>query len=150
MRYLRPMRGKWLLWIRRVHLYLSVFFAPLLLLFVITGWAQTMDFDHSSALMEKLSQVHTSQYFPTSRTKAEETPEKTDSPKPDETSAPKEAPRLTWPMQWLISAMSIALILSISLGLVLAFSVVRNTAPVWISLALGIVVPVLLLAVAHF
>ena len=59
------MRGKILLVVRRLHLYLSVFFAPLLLLFVITGWAQTMDFDHATPVLERLSKVHTQQFFST-------------------------------------------------------------------------------------
>jgi hypothetical protein len=45
--------------------------------------------------------------------------------------------------------MCVALIISISLGLFLAFTVVRNRIPVWIALILGIVTPVLLLAAGH-
>ncbi len=60
---LTVMNGQWLQLIRRIHLYLSVFFTPLLLLFIITGWAQTVGFQTS--IMKKFSEVHTGQYFPT-------------------------------------------------------------------------------------
>jgi len=127
------MRGKWLVLIRRYHLYLSVFFAPLLLLFVITGWWQTVvprtkkPYGYEPKFIEKLSQIHTSQYYP----------------------VPGHNTQITWPIQTLIVVMCMALIISISLGLILAFTVVRNRIPVWIALILGIAVPVLFLALAH-
>jgi hypothetical protein len=133
------MRGKWLLRVRRLHLYLSVFFAPLLLLFVITGWAQTMGFVRSSLLMEQLSRVHVSQYFPT----------------PDETTkrfggAERAHHKMaSGPAKLLVAAMCVALIVSIALGMVLAFTVVKNRIPVWIALILGVATPVLLLVLAH-
>jgi hypothetical protein len=146
------MHGKWLLLVRRTHLYLSVFFAPLLLLFVITGWAQTMDFDHSSTLMERLSKVHTKQFFPTDDNFDRKQVFTTTTPgvagtEPREGRTP--AKRMTWPTRWLIASMCVALITSISLGLILAFTMVRNRIPVVIALILGIATPVLLLALAH-
>jgi len=145
------MRGKMLLLVRRTHLYLSVFFAPLLLLFVITGWAQTMDFDHSTVLMERLSKVHMKQYFPTEAGSGRKpifrtTPGLQGADQKENKSAVK---RITRPFKFLVAAMCVALIVSISLGLILAFTVVRNRIPVWIALILGIATPVLLLALAH-
>ncbi len=136
------MRGKTLLWVRRAHLVLSVFFAPLLLLFVITGWAQTMDFDHSTSLMQNLSRVHTDQYYPKGTINCR--PSFDNDPDID-----AGAKQHTWATKWLIAAMCVALIVSISLGLVLAFTVVRNRTPVWIALLGGIAAPVLLLTLAH-
>ncbi len=136
------MRGKILLWVRRAHLFLSVFFAPLLLLFVITGWAQTMDFDHSTSLMQNLSRVHTDQYYPMGTRNGR--------PSFDNDSfTDAGAKQHTWATKWLIAAMCVALIISISLGLVLAFTMVRNRIPVWIALLCGIAAPVLLLTLAH-
>jgi hypothetical protein len=135
------MRGKWLLLVRRLHLYLSVFFAPLLLLFVVTGWAQTMGFVRSSVLMEQLSRVHTSQYFPT----AIETTKRFGGPG----RGGKNPRAVSGPMKLLVVAMSVALIISIALGLALAFTMVKNRIPVWIALILGVATPVLLLALAH-
>jgi cytochrome c biogenesis protein CcdA len=45
--------------------------------------------------------------------------------------------------------MCIALIISISLGLVLAFTTVRHRIPLLIAFILGVATPVLLLALAH-
>ena len=145
------MNGKWLLLVRRTHLYLSVFFAPLLLLFVITGWAQTMDFDHATTLMQRLSKVHTSQYFPTDsgsiRKQVFTTNRGWDFA--GQTGTRDDGKRMTWPTKWLVTAMCVALLVSISLGLILAFTMVRNRIPVWIALIFGVATPVLLLSLAH-
>jgi hypothetical protein len=137
------MRGKFLLVVRRLHLFLSVFFSPLLLLFIVTGWAQTMDFDHSSAVLGRLSQVHTRQFYPTG-------PATTDARGEIRVPGGKQESGYTVPMKWLVAAMSVALIVSISLGLILAFTMVRQRVAVWIALILGIAAPVLLLALAHW
>jgi len=145
------MRGKVLLIVRRLHLYLSVFFSPLLLLFIVTGWAQTMDFDHSSTLMRRLSAVHKNDYFPTAETKS---PDARGGRPHDFGGAGRrgepKAHELTWPMKWLVSAMCVSLLISISLGLALAFTMVRNRVPVWIALILGVALPVSFLTTAHF
>ena len=136
------MRGKVLLIVRRLHLYLSVFFSPLLLVFVVTGWAQTMDFDHSSALLGRLSQVHTRQFYPLG-------PATKDARGGIRVPGGKEEGGYTLPMKWLVAAMSVALIVSILLGLVLAFSMARLRFPSLIALVLGIGIPAVLLALAH-
>src|SRR5262249_47316524 len=57
-------------WFRRLHTFLSVFFSPLLMLFVITGWWQTVTVNRNKALgfgsswIEKLSTIHVDNYFP--------------------------------------------------------------------------------------
>jgi hypothetical protein len=148
------MRGKWLFWVRRLHLYLSVFFAPLLLLFVITGWAQTMDFDHSSSVMRSLSQVHTRQYYPVVKAGAAGEGKSFDGKPGPFRGVNLEGKGgklrgMTWPTKGLVVAMCIALLVSISLGLVLAFTMVRNRIPVWIALILGVATPVGFLILAH-
>lgn len=143
---LQSMRGKWLHWVRRFHLYLSVFFAPLLLLFVITGWAQTTGFVNSTVLMRELSAVHKDQYFSIGGYRANG---KWTFAGQTGTGTKNSTQRITWPTKLLVVAMCIALITSISLGLILAFTMVRNRIPVWIALILGVATPVLLLAVAH-
>ena len=45
----------------------------------------------------------------------------------------------------LVVLMAVALITTVVLGIILAFRASRNTWPVWLSLALGIVLPVVLL-----
>ncbi len=120
------MRGKWLLWMRRTHLFLGVFFTPLLLMFLITGWWQTTvssddqeaDGGFAHELMKKFSSVHTSSTFPRPGVHHGE-----------------------WMMRWLAVGMCIALIATIVIGLLLAWQTMR---PKWLAvlaLVLGIAVP---------
>jgi hypothetical protein len=139
------MRGNWLRLVRRFHLYLSVFFAPLLLLFVVTGWAQTVGIarEQTPTLMQKLSGIHKSQYFSTNAERASGR-----SRFGGYMEGLGRAHR-AWPMKMLVVAMCVALIISIALGLVLAFATVRKRIPVWIALILGVATPVTFLALAH-
>lgn len=115
--------------IRRWHLFLSCFFAPLLLFYVATGWYQTLSVNRNKTpgeaqdLVSKLTSVHVDQIYP--------------DPKVEEYS-----PRL---FQWLVVLMSISLIITIALGIYLAFTVGRPKWAVWLSLALGVLLPVLML-----
>jgi hypothetical protein len=114
----------------------------LLLMFVVTGWAQTMNFDHSSAFLGRLSQVHTRQFYPYG-------PATTDAKGGIHVPGGKLETGDTVPMKWLVGAMSVALILSILLGLVLAFSMARLRFPSLIALILGVGIPVVFLVLAH-
>lgn len=64
------MRGNWLQRIRQIHTWLGVFFSPLLLLFIMTGWWQTFvpeddkDKGFFNSVMVKFSTIHTDDYFP--------------------------------------------------------------------------------------
>ena len=115
--------------LRRVHLYLGCFFAPLLLFYVITGWYQTVNPDRrkgvsdSQDLVSRLSRVHVEQYYPTE-------------------SASGYSTRL---FRVFIVIMANALIATVILGIILAFRTSRNKWPVWLSLALGVTLPVILL-----
>ena len=115
--------------IRRVHLYLGCFFAPLLIFYVATGWYQTVNPDRrkgvgdSTDLISRLSRVHVEQYYPTESATGYS----------------------TFFFRLLIVLMAIALITTVSLGIVLAFRTSRNKWPVWFSLGLGIALPVILL-----
>jgi hypothetical protein len=115
--------------IRRWHLYLSCFFAPLLLFYIATGWYQTFTTQRNKALGEqsdlpsKLVSVHVDQIYPSQ-------------------TAESYSPKL---YQGLVVAMSISLIITIALGLYLAFAVGRPKWAVWASLLLGIFLPVLFL-----
>ena len=115
--------------LRRIHLYLGCFFAPLLVFYVSTGWYQTVNPDRrkgvgdSTDFISRLSRVHVEQYYPTE-------------------SASGYA---TYLFRGLVVGMAIALVTTVALGVVLAFRTSRNKWPVWLSLALGITLPVILL-----
>lgn len=115
--------------IRRLHLYLGCFFAPLLIFFISTGWYQTAHPDRrkslgeQDAIMDRLRAVHTDQAFPVESASGYS----------------------TLMVRWLVYSMSFALLLTVLLGIVLAFRSLRQRWHVWVSLGLGILVPVLFL-----
>jgi hypothetical protein len=116
--------------LRQIHLFLGVFFTPLLLFYIGTGWYQTVNDDRlkspgeAETLVQKLRVVHTDQIYP-------------------QTGALRQgSPKL---FRVLVVVMSVALIATALLGLVLAFRFSRALWPVWLSLGLGLIVPVLVL-----
>ena len=115
--------------LRRVHLYLGCFFAPLLLFYVATGWYQTVNPDRrkgvgdSTDLISRLTRVHSEQYFPRESASGYSTQF----------------------FRVLVVLMAIALVTTVILGIVLAFRTIRSKWPVWLCLVLGIALPVLLL-----
>ncbi len=115
--------------LRRIHTFLGCFFAPLLLFFVATGWYQTVSPDRlkgqgeADTLVGRLNTVHVDQYFPTAEAQA-------------------YRPAL---FRYLVVIMCVALIATIALGVVLAFRSTRQRWPIWLSLSLGLLVPMILL-----
>ena len=115
--------------LRRVHLYLGCFFAPLLLFYVATGWYQTVNPDRrkgvsdSTDLISRLSRVHVEQYYPSESATGYR----------------------TYFFRLLVVLMAIALITSVVLGIILALRTSRNKWLVWLVISLGIVLPVIVL-----
>ncbi|MEW6160803.1 MAG: hypothetical protein AB1813_25525 [Verrucomicrobiota bacterium] len=114
---------------RRLHLYLGCFFAPLFLFYVATGWYQTLYTNRNKTIGEKgdwiskLTSIHVDQIYPGEK-------------------ASGYSPTL---FRILVVVMSISLIITVGLGIYLAFRSSRRPWPVWVALALGIFVPVMLL-----
>jgi cyanate permease len=115
--------------LRRLHLYLGVFFTPLLVFYVATGWYQTVNIDRRKGLgeaegvVDKLVSVHVDQVYPADASVAWE----------------------PGPFRVLVVIMSLALIATVLLGMVLAIRSTSRRWPVWLSLGLGILMPLLLL-----
>ena len=115
--------------LRRLHLYLGVFFAPMLLFFIVTGWYQTAYPDRrksvfeANAVMDRLRAVHADQTFPVAAANSYS----------------------TTGFRWLVYAMSAALVITLLLGIVLAFRTMRQKWLVWLMLAFGVVLPTLCL-----
>lgn len=122
--------------LRRLHTYLGVFFAPMLLFFVATGWYQTVTIQRNKSSgqpgdwISNLSQVHVDQIYPTEQGAQRQ----------------RYSPRL---FRALVVAMSISLIATVGLGIVLAFRTQHKQWPVWLSLALGVLLPVVFLWLAQ-
>jgi hypothetical protein len=116
-------------WLRRLHTFLGIFFSPLLLLFVITGWWQTVTVNRNKGLgfgaswIEKLSTIHVDNYFPLAGTHNYSTDL----------------------FKVLVVIMAVGLIFTTLLGLVMAFRFAKRKASFVIILLAGILVPILLL-----
>jgi hypothetical protein len=123
-------RGKWLQRVKAIHTWLGVFFSPLLLLFVATGWWQTFqteddkNTDFFNATLAKLSDIHTSDYFSAGA------------------GGHHHASRH---FQFFVAAMAVALMTTILLGLALSCQNVKKSIGTVAAFLLGILVPVLIL-----
>lgn len=121
--------------LRQLHLHLGVFFTPLLLFFVLTGWYQTVDQDRlkspgeAETLLQKFRVVHTDQIYP-------------------ETGALRQKAKPTL-FRGLVVAMSIALALTTLLGLGLAFRFTKPAWVPWVILAGGLLLPIAVLWTAR-
>jgi hypothetical protein len=116
-------------WFRRLHTFLSVFFSPLLMLFVITGWWQTVTVNRNKGLgfgsswIEKLSTIHIDNYFPLA-------------------GAHNYSTDL---FKILVVVMCIGFMFTTLLGLVMAFRFAKKKASLVLILIAGILVPIFLL-----
>ncbi len=120
--------------LRQLHLYLGCVFATLLTLFIVTGAFQTfrLQENHKNGyvapkILTELAAVHTDQKF---------------SDDEDET-------RPSFPLKIFILIMSVGMFISVVLGIIMAFKFTKNPTLVWLFLAIGIILPVLFLVVAH-
>ena len=120
---------------RNIHLYLGCFFAPLLILFLITGCWQTFGLHKSSktpggykapALVRSFSQIHTDQRWTSDNVR----------------------PQPSVVFRYLLILMSIGLLVTTVLGIVMAFKYTRPWM-VWACLVLGVFIPFLLLWMAR-
>lgn len=115
--------------LRQLHTHLGVFFAPILLFFVCTGWYQMVNPDRrkapeeAEAFWDRARSVHADAVLPN----------------------PNAESYSTKPFRWFVIAMSVAFILTTALGLALAFRFSKSKWLILISLLLGLAVPVALL-----
>ncbi len=115
--------------LRKIHLYVSCAVAPLLLFFIISGSWQTFMLHRGTkdntyrppAIVAQLSAVHTRQSLP--RAEGAST-EKT-------------------PFRIIVVLMSVGLVLTIAIGVIMAFRVSQRKQRVWLTLAAGAVIPAL-------
>ena len=120
-----------ILTLRKVHLYLSCTCAPLLFFFILSGCWQTFMLhrrpkDNSyrpPAIVSMLSRVHTNQGLP-----------------------PGSGESIyATPFRILVLLIAAGLMLTIALGVIMAFRVTPQSRPVWMCLASGAIMPILIL-----
>lgn len=142
-----------LMLIRQIHVYVSVFVAPSLLFFALTGALQTFripDRPTAPVVIQKLARLHKDDVFaikpPRPKRPDPAGHGKAEAPKPAEA---KPAPNpATEVLKWFFAAISVAVALSTFLGLWMAISYNRRKLVVWLLLIAGIAAPVLMIAVA--
>jgi len=120
-------------YLRRVHTYLGCFFAPLLLFFILSGWYQTVTPNRQKGHGElgdwkaRLTSIHVDSIYPTE-------------------SASAYSPTL---FRALVIVMAVALVVTLVLGVVMAVRFTPKKWPVWASLVLGLVIPLLFLVLGQ-
>jgi hypothetical protein len=124
--------GKWVVLpkLRKIHLYLGCVFAPMLILFIVTGCLQTFGLHEPNKggytpapIVYSLSEVHIHQRF----------------------ASPDSSLPSSFLLKIFIILMSIGLLATTLLGIFMAFKVTKNKLLVWLSLLSGIVLPILFL-----
>jgi hypothetical protein len=116
--------------IRQVHFYLGVFFAPLLILFALSGALQTFRLQESPkgsadtppAWIVKLADLHK-----------------------DQRASHEPGSRRSLPLQWFVVIMSLGLISTSILGIYMAFKYNRDKRLLFGLIILGLIIPLALL-----
>lgn len=116
--------------IRQLHLYLGVFFAPLIIFFAFSGALQTFSLHESpkgstsqpSAWIVTLAEVHK-----------------------DQRTVHAAGARSSVALKWFIALMALGLIATSLLGISMAFKFNRDLRVIWGLLALGVILPLALL-----
>ena len=116
--------------LRQIHLYLGCIFAPMLVLFTVTGVLQTFKLDEKQKngytplkIVEDLAQIHMHQRIPM-----------------EGQNVPPSVP-----FKIFVAFMSVGLLTTIVIGIMMAFRSTKNPLLVWGYLGMGIVIPFLLL-----
>ena len=107
--------------LRSIHLYLGCIFAPLLLFFAVSGIWQTLGFQPD--FLQKLSSIHTERPW-------------------------KDGSELgSFPLRMFVILMAVSFILTTILGVIMALNFGRNRKAAFYCLALGLVIPAVLVFV---
>jgi hypothetical protein len=133
-----------LAFIRQCHVYVSVFVAPSLLFFALTGALQTFRIPDEKAapvVLQKLARLHKDDVFAVKPPR----PRRPEGGK-GEKAAEKPAPAAsTQRLKWFFSVASVAIAVTTLLGLWMALAYHKRKAVMWALLIAGIAAPVLIL-----
>jgi hypothetical protein len=138
--------------IRRIHAWLGVLFAPSIIFFALSGTLQLFGL-HDTApgetpgLVAKMGMVHTHQTATVPVRQVRPQPAATSAPAHEEHAAPKGERPTTMPLKLFFALMAISLIASSVLGLWIAFTSKRDRKLHVGLLALGVVLPIVLLLI---
>ena len=143
--------------LRQLHIYISVFVAPSLVFFALTGALQTFripDQKTTPMLIQKLARVHKDDVFagkPERPKGANPGPPAAKAPEhePDHDHGHDAGPKLaTEVLKWFFAAVSVAIALTTLVGVWMALTYNRRKVVVWALLIAGMAAPALILAAA--
>jgi hypothetical protein len=135
--------------LRQLHIWVSLFVAPSLIFFALTGALQTFripDQEAAPVVIQKLARLHKDDVFATKpvRPKRPDAPGQ-HAPKPD--GPPSEAPQAkTEILKWFFSMVSIAIAATTLIGVWMALAYGRWKASNWALLVAGTLAPALMVA----
>jgi hypothetical protein len=141
-------------WIRRLHAWLGVLFAPSILFFVLSGMFQIAGCHEGEAGSEpsswivRLAQIHMKQTIEMPRKRAPAPVARTGPPPAEPAAAspaPKPAPAVTMPLKVFFFVMAIGLMCSTVLGGYMAFTPKRDRTLLAVLLAIGTLLPIALM-----
>jgi hypothetical protein len=141
--------------IRALHFYLGVFFAPLVIFYAFTGSLQVFKLHEAYRAtpgapgdwIAWFGNFHKEQAWIAPRpAPAKAAPSPSPSPAGEGKAARQERSPWAQPMKWLVAAMGMALAATACLGLYMAFSYPSRRRNCTITLACGIVIPLVLMA----
>ena len=133
--------------IRTLHIYASVFVAPSLFFFAMTGALQTFripDRPDASVLLQKLARVHRDDVFAVKPAR----PKKAQGARSAQ-ARPPEKPRAspsTERLKWFFAITSILIMITTLLGVWMALAYSKRKLVIWLLLIAGAAAPVLILA----
>ncbi len=158
---------RWMLWFRRLHLYLGCFFTPMLMFYILTGWYQTVNEDRlkeaseAQTFWQQARVVHTDSILPPKKAdksvveelealiangaSAEEVQAFMQEQGLDPTGSSEESKSRPATYKWLAILMCLMASVTIALGLVLSFKTIRRKWLVAAVLAAGCLLPWLML-----
>jgi len=133
--------------LRLVHFYLCVFFAPLIIFYAFTGVLQVFKL-HETYLQVPGSQGNWVAWFGEfHKEQAWIPPRVAPAKKPAQGGSPQhEKDDAATPMKWMVAAMGVALMLTTTLGLYIAYSFPKRRRVFVVALGAGILVPLALMA----
>jgi hypothetical protein len=130
--------------IRQCHVYVSVFVAPTLLFFALTGALQTFRIPDEKAapvMLQKLARLHKDDVFAVKPPRPKRPEGAGKAEKPAEKPAPAPS---TQRLKWFFSMASVAIAVTTLLGLWMALAHHKRKAVMWALLIAGAAAPVLL------
>jgi hypothetical protein len=137
--------------LRLWHSYLSVFVAPSVIFFALTGALQIFNLHEAHdgyqppALLEKLARVHKDQVFEQEHRREPPPAEAAPPPQPHDDAGDDEGSAATWVLKWFFLFVAVVLATSTTLGLWIALTHITRKRVSALLLAAGALIPVVVL-----